>query len=115
VRLPAPSSGLVRCYVKRVKNFFGTHCSFQMHLDNGDVFLLAARRRKKSKVSRWVGRGVGAEWVGGQQGVWWGVHGQQRQLAHAATAVAGDSSCESQPFMVTPGQQHTLAHACTDS
>eukprot|EP00195_Chlamydomonas_chlamydogama_P011442 CAMPEP_0202901248 /NCGR_PEP_ID=MMETSP1392-20130828/14147_1 /ASSEMBLY_ACC=CAM_ASM_000868 /TAXON_ID=225041 /ORGANISM="Chlamydomonas chlamydogama, Strain SAG 11-48b" /LENGTH=473 /DNA_ID=CAMNT_0049587785 /DNA_START=24 /DNA_END=1445 /DNA_ORIENTATION=+ len=54
VHRPAPSEGLVRCYVKRVKNFFGTHCSFQMHLDNGDVFLLAARRRKKSKVSSYV-------------------------------------------------------------
>lgn len=50
----APSEGLVRCYVRRVKNFFGTHCSFQMHLENGDVFLLAARRRKKSKVSSYV-------------------------------------------------------------
>lgn len=54
VARPAPSAGLVRCYVKRVKNFFGTHCSFQMHLDSGDVFLLAARRRKKSKVSSYV-------------------------------------------------------------
>eukprot|EP00197_Chlamydomonas_leiostraca_P007276 CAMPEP_0202868270 /NCGR_PEP_ID=MMETSP1391-20130828/10614_1 /ASSEMBLY_ACC=CAM_ASM_000867 /TAXON_ID=1034604 /ORGANISM="Chlamydomonas leiostraca, Strain SAG 11-49" /LENGTH=428 /DNA_ID=CAMNT_0049548413 /DNA_START=313 /DNA_END=1599 /DNA_ORIENTATION=- len=50
----APSEGMVRCYVRRVKNFFGTHCSFQMHLENGDVFLLAARRRKKSKVSSYV-------------------------------------------------------------
>ena len=41
---PAPKEGLVKCYVKRVKNFFGTHASFQMHLENGDVFLLAARR-----------------------------------------------------------------------
>ncbi|KAL6764994.1 tubby C-terminal-like domain-containing protein [Haematococcus lacustris] len=54
VKLPAPSAGMVRCYIKRVKNFFGTHCSFQMHLDAGDVFLLAARRRKKSKVSSYV-------------------------------------------------------------
>eukprot|EP00798_Chlamydomonas_sp_ICE-L_P001157 gene1157-3961_t len=51
---PAPSDCMIRCYVKRVKNFFGTHCSFQMHLENGDVFLLAARRRKKSKVSSYV-------------------------------------------------------------
>eukprot|EP00798_Chlamydomonas_sp_ICE-L_P006895 gene6895-30873_t len=50
----APSEGLVKCYLKRVKNFFGTHCSFQMHLESGDVFLLAARRRKKSKVSSYV-------------------------------------------------------------
>lgn len=51
---PAPSDGLVKCYVKRVKNFFGTHCSFQMHMENGDIFLLAARRRKKSKVSSYI-------------------------------------------------------------
>lgn len=51
---PAPSEGLVKCYVKRVKSFFGHHPSFQLHLENGDVFLLAARRRKKSKVSSYV-------------------------------------------------------------
>lgn len=36
------------------QNFFGTHASFQMHLDKGDEFLLAARRRKKSKVSSYI-------------------------------------------------------------
>eukprot|EP00798_Chlamydomonas_sp_ICE-L_P021701 gene21701-28725_t len=50
----APRDVLVKCYVKRVKHLFGTHCSFQMHLENGDVFLLAARRRKKSKASSYV-------------------------------------------------------------
>ena len=56
VHRAAPSGGMVRCYVKRVKpGFFGGgHCSFQMHLDNGDAFLLAARRRKKSKASAYV-------------------------------------------------------------
>ncbi len=51
---PAPSDGLIKCYVKRVKSFFGTHCSFQMFLENGDVFLLAARRRKKLNVTSYV-------------------------------------------------------------
>lgn len=32
VRRPGPSDGLVRCYLKRVKNFFGTHCSFQVRV-----------------------------------------------------------------------------------
>ena len=55
VHRAAPSSGLVRCYVKRVtKGFFGSHCTFQVFLDNGNVFLLAARRRKKSKTSAYV-------------------------------------------------------------
>ena len=54
VHRAAPSGGMVKCYIKRVKGFFGAHCSFQMHLDNGDVFLLAARRRKKSKTSSYV-------------------------------------------------------------
>ncbi len=54
VHRAAPSGELVRCYVKRVKGFFGSHCSFQMHLETGNVFLLAARRRKKSKTSSYV-------------------------------------------------------------
>jgi hypothetical protein len=54
VHRAAPSSGMVRCYIKRVKGFFGSHCTFQMLLDNGNVFLLAARRRKKSKASAYV-------------------------------------------------------------
>ncbi len=32
------------------QSMFGMHATFQMFLDKGDVFLLAARRRKKSKV-----------------------------------------------------------------
>ncbi len=54
VMMPAPSAGMVRCYIKRVKNFFGSHASFQMHLEDGEVFLLAARRRKKSKTSSYI-------------------------------------------------------------
>lgn len=51
---PAPSQGLIRCYITRSKNLLGTHCSFELYLENGHVFLLAARRRKKSKVSSYV-------------------------------------------------------------
>lgn len=53
---PASSSGLVRCYVVREKaGLFGaSHATFRMHLENDDVFLLAARRRKKSKTSSYV-------------------------------------------------------------
>lgn len=54
VRIPAVPGAMVRCYVKRVKNFFSTHCCFQMFLDVTDVFLLAARKRKKSKTSSYV-------------------------------------------------------------
>jgi hypothetical protein len=54
IQRAAPSRGLVRCYVKRAKGLFGGHCSFQLYLDNGDKFLLAARRRVKSKVSSYV-------------------------------------------------------------
>eukprot|EP00199_Chlamydomonas_sp_CCMP681_P000429 CAMPEP_0119106018 /NCGR_PEP_ID=MMETSP1180-20130426/3825_1 /TAXON_ID=3052 ORGANISM="Chlamydomonas cf sp, Strain CCMP681" /NCGR_SAMPLE_ID=MMETSP1180 /ASSEMBLY_ACC=CAM_ASM_000741 /LENGTH=479 /DNA_ID=CAMNT_0007091235 /DNA_START=42 /DNA_END=1481 /DNA_ORIENTATION=+ len=53
-RRPGPSGAMVRCYIKRVQSLFGMHSMFQMHMDSGDVFLLAARRRKKSKVSSYV-------------------------------------------------------------
>ncbi|GAX73981.1 hypothetical protein CEUSTIGMA_g1431.t1 [Chlamydomonas eustigma] len=49
-----PMGDLVRCYIKRVKGFFGSHCTFQMFLDNGEAFLLAARKRKKSKTSSYI-------------------------------------------------------------
>ena len=51
---PAPSVGMIRCYIRRIKGFFGSHASFMLHLENEDVFLLAARRRKKSKTSSYV-------------------------------------------------------------
>ncbi len=56
VARPAPSSGLVRCFVRRHKGLFG-HSSFEMCLEgieSEDTFLLAARRRKKSKSSSFV-------------------------------------------------------------
>ena len=54
VMRPAPSAGMIHCYIKRIKGFFGSHASFMMHLENEDIFLLAARRRKKSKTSSYV-------------------------------------------------------------
>ncbi len=54
LRSPAPSDGLIRCTVRRTKNFLGQTLSYQLYLDNGDVFLLAARKRKKSKASNFV-------------------------------------------------------------
>lgn len=52
--VPAPSGCLVRCYVRHVKSLLGTSSCFQLFLENGHVFLMAARRRKKSKTSSYV-------------------------------------------------------------
>jgi hypothetical protein len=50
-----PSCGLVRCYIKRVdKGFLGSQRTYRLYLDSGNVFLLAARRRKKSQTSDFV-------------------------------------------------------------
>lgn len=53
LHVPAPSGCLVRCYVRHVKSLLGTS-SFQLFLETGNVFLMAARRRKKSKTSSYV-------------------------------------------------------------
>ncbi len=50
VRTPCAPGQMARCYVKRVKSFFSSNASFQMFMDSTDVFLLAGRKRKKSKV-----------------------------------------------------------------
>lgn len=54
LHVPAPSGCLVRCYVRHVKSLLGTSSCFQLFLENGSVFLMAARRRKKSKTSSYV-------------------------------------------------------------
>jgi hypothetical protein len=54
LNVPAPSGCLVRCYVRHVKSLLGTSSCFQLFLENGHVFLMAARRRKKSKTSSYV-------------------------------------------------------------
>ncbi|PNW71945.1 hypothetical protein CHLRE_16g667450v5 [Chlamydomonas reinhardtii] len=54
VRWVAPSDGIIRCTVRRVKNFLGHTLAYQLFLDSGDTFVLAARKRKKSKASNFV-------------------------------------------------------------
>jgi hypothetical protein len=52
--LAAPlEGGLIRCNIKRVKSFFGG-CSFRLYLESNQTFLMAARKRKKSKTSSYV-------------------------------------------------------------
>ncbi|KAG1662641.1 hypothetical protein FOA52_009626 [Chlamydomonas sp. UWO 241] len=48
-----PPKVMIRCFVKRVRNFFGSSV-FQMHLDRGGLFLLAARKTKKSATSTYL-------------------------------------------------------------
>eukprot|EP00201_Polytomella_parva_P019151 CAMPEP_0175054436 /NCGR_PEP_ID=MMETSP0052_2-20121109/9506_1 /TAXON_ID=51329 ORGANISM="Polytomella parva, Strain SAG 63-3" /NCGR_SAMPLE_ID=MMETSP0052_2 /ASSEMBLY_ACC=CAM_ASM_000194 /LENGTH=449 /DNA_ID=CAMNT_0016319135 /DNA_START=201 /DNA_END=1548 /DNA_ORIENTATION=+ len=48
VTLTAPSSGLMRCYVKRHKNMIGQTTHFSLFLNSG-LHLMSARKRKKSK------------------------------------------------------------------
>ncbi|PNH02415.1 Tubby [Tetrabaena socialis] len=54
VRWVAPSDGMIRCIVRRVKNFLGNTTAYHLFLDSGDCFMLAARKRKKSKASNFV-------------------------------------------------------------
>ncbi|GIM03596.1 hypothetical protein Vretimale_8326 [Volvox reticuliferus] len=54
VRYAAPSEGMIRCTVRRLKNFMGQTQAYHLFLDSGDTFLLAARKRKKSASSNYV-------------------------------------------------------------
>jgi hypothetical protein len=54
IRWAAPSDGMIRCTVRRVKNFVGHTVSIGLFLDSGDTFVLAARKRKKSKASNYL-------------------------------------------------------------
>jgi tubby-related protein 1 len=56
VKMQGPPGAMVKCYVKRVKDFFGSFPTFLMFLDNGSssTFMLAARRRKKTRHSAYV-------------------------------------------------------------
>eukprot|EP00240_Pyramimonas_obovata_P003820 CAMPEP_0118927274 /NCGR_PEP_ID=MMETSP1169-20130426/4782_1 /TAXON_ID=36882 /ORGANISM="Pyramimonas obovata, Strain CCMP722" /LENGTH=367 /DNA_ID=CAMNT_0006869011 /DNA_START=209 /DNA_END=1309 /DNA_ORIENTATION=+ len=51
---PAPQDKLIQCYVRRDKDRTGLYPQFQLYLTNGDQFLLAARRRKKSNSSNYL-------------------------------------------------------------
>ncbi|GLC41571.1 hypothetical protein PLESTB_000700800 [Pleodorina starrii] len=54
VRWAAPTDGMIRCTVRRVKNFLGHTLAYHLFLDSGDTFLLAARKRKKTANSNYV-------------------------------------------------------------
>ncbi|GFR52500.1 hypothetical protein Agub_g15074 [Astrephomene gubernaculifera] len=54
MRWAAPSDGMVRCTMRRIKNFLGNTLVYHLHLESGDTFLMAARKRKKSKASNFV-------------------------------------------------------------
>jgi len=51
---PSPQDKMVQCYVKREKDSTGMYPEFKLYLQDGDRFLLAARRRKKSKTSNFL-------------------------------------------------------------
>mmetsp|Transcript_27289 Transcript_27289/g.33132 ORF Transcript_27289/g.33132 Transcript_27289/m.33132 type:complete len:494 (+) Transcript_27289:271-1752(+) len=51
---PAPHDRLFQCYVKREKDSSGMYPQFKLFLQEGNQFLMAARRRKKSKTSNYL-------------------------------------------------------------
>lgn len=52
---PAPAGeGLVRCYILRSKGSWGGQLCYSMFLENCDMFLMSARKRKKTKSSYYV-------------------------------------------------------------
>lgn len=58
VRIPAPPGCMVRCCIRRSKKFFSSNCCFELSLESPGssvpTFLLASRKRKKSKTSSYV-------------------------------------------------------------
>mmetsp|Transcript_30530 Transcript_30530/g.58792 ORF Transcript_30530/g.58792 Transcript_30530/m.58792 type:complete len:481 (+) Transcript_30530:314-1756(+) len=51
---PSAHDTLTHCYVKREKDKSGMYPQFRMYLSEGDQFLLAARRRKKSQTTNYL-------------------------------------------------------------
>lgn len=51
---PSPQDKLVQCHIVREKDPSGVYPEFKLILADGDQFLLAARRRKKSKTSNYL-------------------------------------------------------------
>ncbi len=41
-------------HCRRIKSLFGTHPKYEVYMENGDTFLMASRRRKKSKTSSYL-------------------------------------------------------------
>lgn len=54
LQLPGPSSGVVRCYVKRVSGLLGMGQHFELRLESTDECLAVARRRVKSASSSYI-------------------------------------------------------------
>lgn len=54
LQLPGPSSGVVRCYIKRISNLLGMGQHFELRLESTDECLAVARRRVKSATSSYV-------------------------------------------------------------
>ena len=51
---PGPKNGHVQCTIRREKGNFGMFPKYTLHLDENGEFLLAARKRKKSKSSNYL-------------------------------------------------------------
>jgi hypothetical protein len=51
LQLAGPSTGVVRCYIKRVSNLLGMGQHFELRLESTDECLAVARRRVKSATS----------------------------------------------------------------
>eukprot|EP00873_Tetraselmis_striata_P042570 jgi/Tetstr1/462834/TSEL_007784.t1 len=51
---PGPREGMMQLYIRRSKGLYGQYPSFELYTQQGDSFLLAARRRKKTKSSYYI-------------------------------------------------------------
>ena len=49
-----PRDGRIRCYIKRNKGLRGKYPTYHLYMEEGDIFLLSARRRKRSKSSNYL-------------------------------------------------------------
>jgi hypothetical protein len=54
LQLAGPSSGVVRCYIKRISGLLGMGQHFELRLESTDECLAIARRRVKSATSSFV-------------------------------------------------------------
>jgi hypothetical protein len=54
LQLAGPSTGVVRCYIKRVSNLLGMGQHFELRLESTDECLAVARRRLKSATSSFI-------------------------------------------------------------
>lgn len=54
LQLPVPSTGVVKCYIKRVSNLLGLNQQFELRLESTDECLAVARRRMKSATSSYI-------------------------------------------------------------